>query len=137
MDRGFEYPYVEFGIPRERYREVEAREAAAAVVLGLAVPRWRRIRRRAAAPTGLSGAALSRSAAIIGGDRRPVAFDDAAEVSSPAFGGLRPGGCRPSRVSRRRRGSGSSSRLVLWALVVVFAEPWGRLWGTGQDARCY
>jgi hypothetical protein len=27
--------------------------------------------------------------------------------------------------------------LVLWALIVVFAEPWGRLWGTGQDARCY
>jgi hypothetical protein len=27
--------------------------------------------------------------------------------------------------------------IVLWALVVVFAEPWGRLWGTGQDARCY
>ena len=27
--------------------------------------------------------------------------------------------------------------LVLWGLVVVFAEPWGRLWGTGQDARCY
>lgn len=27
--------------------------------------------------------------------------------------------------------------LVLWTLVVVFAEPWGRLWGTGQDARCY
>ena len=27
--------------------------------------------------------------------------------------------------------------VVLWALVVVFAEPWGRLWGTGQDARCY
>ena len=24
-----------------------------------------------------------------------------------------------------------------WLLVVVFAEPWGRLWGTGQDARCY
>jgi hypothetical protein len=24
-----------------------------------------------------------------------------------------------------------------WALIVVFAEPWGRLWGTGQDARCY
>ncbi len=24
-----------------------------------------------------------------------------------------------------------------WALVVVFSEPWGRLWGTGQDARCY
>jgi hypothetical protein len=27
--------------------------------------------------------------------------------------------------------------LVLWSLVVAFAEPWGRLWGTGQDARCY
>jgi hypothetical protein len=27
--------------------------------------------------------------------------------------------------------------LAAWALVVVFAEPWGRLWGTGQDARCY
>jgi hypothetical protein len=24
-----------------------------------------------------------------------------------------------------------------WAAIVVFAEPWGRLWGTGQDARCY
>jgi hypothetical protein len=24
-----------------------------------------------------------------------------------------------------------------WALIVAFAEPWGRLWGTGQDARCY
>ncbi len=27
--------------------------------------------------------------------------------------------------------------VVGWALVVAFAEPWGRLWGTGQDARCY
>jgi hypothetical protein len=27
--------------------------------------------------------------------------------------------------------------VVLWGLVVIFAEPWGRLWGTGQDARCY
>lgn len=27
--------------------------------------------------------------------------------------------------------------LLLWGLVVAFAEPWGRLWGTGQDARCY
>jgi Glycosyltransferase family 87 len=24
-----------------------------------------------------------------------------------------------------------------WGLIVVFSEPWGRLWGTGQDARCY
>ncbi|MFL5871131.1 MAG: glycosyltransferase family 87 protein [Solirubrobacterales bacterium] len=27
--------------------------------------------------------------------------------------------------------------MVAWALIVVFSEPWGRLWGTGQDARCY
>jgi hypothetical protein len=27
--------------------------------------------------------------------------------------------------------------VVVWGLVVAFAEPWGRLWGTGQDARCY
>jgi hypothetical protein len=26
---------------------------------------------------------------------------------------------------------------ICWALVVAFAEPWGRAWGTGQDARCY
>ena len=26
---------------------------------------------------------------------------------------------------------------LAWALIVVFAEPWGRAWGTGQDARCY
>jgi hypothetical protein len=24
-----------------------------------------------------------------------------------------------------------------WLLVVAFAQPWGREWGTGQDARCY
>ena len=27
--------------------------------------------------------------------------------------------------------------LAAWALIVAFSEPWGRLWGTGQDARCY
>lgn len=27
--------------------------------------------------------------------------------------------------------------VVFWGLVVYFSEPWGRLWGTGQDARCY
>ena len=32
---------------------------------------------------------------------------------------------------------GIAVAVALWALVVVFAEPWGRLWGTGQDARCY
>jgi hypothetical protein len=27
--------------------------------------------------------------------------------------------------------------VTAWALIVWFSEPWGRLWGTGQDARCY
>ena len=33
--------------------------------------------------------------------------------------------------------AGIALAVGLWALVVVFSEPWGRLWGTGQDARCY
>jgi len=32
---------------------------------------------------------------------------------------------------------GVAVAIAVWVLVVVFAEPWGRLWGTGQDARCY
>jgi hypothetical protein len=32
---------------------------------------------------------------------------------------------------------GAVLAIAFWVLVVVFAEPWGRLWGTGQDARCY
>jgi hypothetical protein len=32
---------------------------------------------------------------------------------------------------------GIVAAVVIWGLVVAFAEPWGRLWGTGQDARCY
>jgi hypothetical protein len=33
--------------------------------------------------------------------------------------------------------AGLALAAVAWALIVVFSEPWGRLWGTGQDARCY
>jgi hypothetical protein len=33
MERGFDYPYVQFGIPRERYREIETREALAQAAL--------------------------------------------------------------------------------------------------------
>lgn len=32
---------------------------------------------------------------------------------------------------------GLAVALAGWALVVAFSEPWGRAWGTGQDARCY
>jgi hypothetical protein len=32
---------------------------------------------------------------------------------------------------------GVALALVAWALIVAFCEPFGRLWGTGQDARSY
>jgi hypothetical protein len=32
---------------------------------------------------------------------------------------------------------GIAVAIAAWAAIVMFAEPWGRLWGTGQDARCY
>ena len=40
------------------------------------------------------------------------------------------------RVSRDAI-TGGFLAVVAWAAVVVFSEPWGRAWGTGQDARCY
>jgi hypothetical protein len=33
--------------------------------------------------------------------------------------------------------AGLALATVAWALIATFSEPWGRLWGTGQDARCY
>jgi hypothetical protein len=33
--------------------------------------------------------------------------------------------------------AGIALAVAAWLLIVVFSEPWGRLWGTGQDARCY
>jgi len=32
---------------------------------------------------------------------------------------------------------GVSLAIVAWAMIVAFCEPFGRLWGTGQDARSY
>ena len=32
---------------------------------------------------------------------------------------------------------GVALAVAAWFAIVVMAEPWGRLWGTGQDARCY
>jgi hypothetical protein len=33
--------------------------------------------------------------------------------------------------------AGLAVAVAAWALITWFSEPWGRLWGTGQDARCY
>ena len=32
---------------------------------------------------------------------------------------------------------GPAAALGAWLAIVIFSEPWGRLWGTGQDAYCY
>jgi len=32
---------------------------------------------------------------------------------------------------------GPGLAVVTWAAIVAFSAPWGRLWGTGQDAYCY
>lgn len=66
-----------------------------------------------------------------------VTFDDAAER---AFAGLRRiavGRVPPLARLETPPWFGVAVALAAWALVVVFSEPWGRLWGTGQDARCY
>jgi hypothetical protein len=66
-----------------------------------------------------------------------AAFDDAAER---LFGGVRrlALGRLPALVRLETPAwIGIVVAVALWSLVVVFSEPWGRLWGTGQDARCY
>jgi hypothetical protein len=66
-----------------------------------------------------------------------IAFDDAADR---LFAGVRR--AADGRVPALARletpaWAGIVVALALWSLIVVFSEPWGRLWGTGQDARCY
>jgi hypothetical protein len=66
-----------------------------------------------------------------------VAFDDAAER---LFGGLRRVAVgRLPALARLETSAwvGLAVAIGAWALIVVFSEPWGRLWGTGQDAYCY
>ena len=66
-----------------------------------------------------------------------VAFDDAAER---LFAGVRRAAAgRLPALARLETQAwvGVAVAVALWAMVVVFSEPWGRLWGTGQDARCY
>jgi hypothetical protein len=66
-----------------------------------------------------------------------VAFDDAAER---LFAGLRRAASdRLPSLARLETPPwvGIAVAIAAWLLIVVFSEPWGRLWGTGQDARCY
>jgi hypothetical protein len=43
----------------------------------------------------------------------------------------------PLRAFETRPAIGIAAALAAWATIVIVSEPWGRLWGTGQDARCY
>jgi hypothetical protein len=66
-----------------------------------------------------------------------VAFDDAADR---LFAGVRRAADgRLPALSRLETPPwlGIVVAATLWGLIVVFSEPWGRAWGTGQDARCY
>ena len=66
-----------------------------------------------------------------------VAFDDAAER---LFTGVRRAAAgRLPALDRLETPAwiGVAVAVAAWALIVVFSEPWGRLWGTGQDAYCY
>ena len=66
-----------------------------------------------------------------------VAFDDAADrlfaTIRRAAAGRLPGLDRLETAPW----VGLVVAIVAWVLIVVFSEPWGRAWGTGQDARCY
>ena len=66
-----------------------------------------------------------------------LAFDDAAERLFAAL--VRRVHPRLPALDRLETPAwiGLAVAVALWALIVAFSEPWGRLWGTGQDARCY
>jgi hypothetical protein len=44
---------------------------------------------------------------------------------------------RAVRLAETPAWFGALVAFVAWAAIVHFADPFGRLWGTGQDARCY
>jgi len=58
-------------------------------------------------------------------------------VADPASDGLSPGSVRDRVWRNRFEVVGFALAVTIWLAIVVFSEPWGRLWGTGQDAYCY
>jgi hypothetical protein len=43
----------------------------------------------------------------------------------------------PLRAFESRPLIGILAAVTAWLVITLASEPWGRLWGTGQDARCY
>jgi hypothetical protein len=62
---------------------------------------------------------------------------DLAARSAVASGPLRAAAAVARLDDRTLRALGLAVAVAAWFGVVVMTEPFGRLWGTGQDARCY
>jgi hypothetical protein len=77
--------------------------------------------------------------------RTPMSSPTAAALATARAASLRWAGAAARRLDRlppirtfeTRPVVGLAVALAAWATIVVASEPWGRLWGTGQDARCY
>ncbi|HEX3428178.1 MAG TPA: glycosyltransferase family 87 protein [Candidatus Limnocylindrales bacterium] len=66
-----------------------------------------------------------------------VAFDDAFERLFASVRGATSGRLPSLARLETPPWVGIAVGVAAWALIVLFSDPWGRLWGTGQDARCY
>ena len=62
---------------------------------------------------------------------------DRPSATDPARGRLAPGSLAERAWRRRNEIVGFVLVAAIWVAIVVFSSPWGRLWGTGQDAYCY
>ena len=66
-----------------------------------------------------------------------LAFDRTGDRLFAALRRAAAGRIPPLRALETPWWAGLALAIAAWALIVVFSDPWGRLWGTGQDARCY
>ena len=58
-------------------------------------------------------------------------------AADPAGDRFAPGSLADRAWRNRFEIVGFALAFAIWLAIVVFSSPWGRLWGTGQDAYCY
>jgi hypothetical protein len=58
-------------------------------------------------------------------------------AADPARDRFAPGSIADRAWRNRFEIVGLALAVAIWLAIVVFSAPWGRLWGTGQDAYCY
>ena len=58
-------------------------------------------------------------------------------AADPARDRFAPGSVADRAWRNRFEIVGLALAVAIWLAIVVFSAPWGRLWGTGQDAYCY